>query len=943
MSDLLDEIKELQEKIASLENLRDVLGEDVVTQKKAELQVQIDALRKDAGDEVESELVQPDAARGNGVHTEGGDYVARDKKVSAGKQGAAIGGNVGNVLIADTISFHEPPKQNSLPYPEARKQYLSHLIAAHQHLRLQGISAGSQPLSVSLEKVYVSLTAKDQRSDRDARGDHKSDLQDEAMRGGALTIASAMKDYRRLVVIGDPGCGKTTLLSFLALTYARQAKNLMTERLGLDEHDFLPVLLPLRDLGQHLLAKYSEAGKDGPAVLFNFLNEYFEAQKIVLPEDFFEKPLKSGKAIILLDGMDEVADKALRERIARLIEKFTLRYPRPRYVVTSRIVGYEGAARIGAEFGLVKVRDFSPAEVRQFVHDWTRVVESTLAGDDSEEILRLADEQSGRLIAAIESKPRVADLAVNPLLLTVIALVHRYRANLPERRSELFEEAVEVLLGNWDAAKPGMPTELDVCGIKLDSGDCRSLLEPVAFWMHARRQREIELDDLCSLLTPAFRNLASNGPVAAKKVTARFLQIINERSGMLVERGIGVYGFAHLTFQEYLAARALADREDALAYSMRILSDPWWREVILLQAGYLSTQGKRRVSELIAAILNADAATEPEPHQHLLLAAECLFDVGQARVIGDLLGEARERLKEQVDRPLEKGNKASVLQKVTAMNALARIETRQITSQFWRRPWGEPDWVEIPAGEFWMGNDTGDDDEKPTHRLSLQSFKIARVPVTNAQYALFVNNSGAKPPIHWRGRESPKGLENHPVVNVNWYDAVDYCQWLSEMTGRTVVLPSEAEWEKAARGIGDQRQYSWGDIWQELHANTRELGLKETTPVGLFLNGASPYGVLDLIGNVWEWTRSLFGRWDEGNTKHVNKFLYPYDLYDGREELTRGYEWSRVLRGGSWYASHRLARCVYRDKNFLDYYSNDVGFRVVLLPGFPLRLGGMKK
>jgi predicted NACHT family NTPase len=430
------------------------------------------------------------------------------------EQSVGVNGNVTNSTIntGDTYNITPPhPEKKRLPRAAARQQYLDHLIAAHQHLRLQGISAGSQPLSVSLEKVYVSLTAMDQRVD----GRRKGAPPDERLHSGTLTIASALQRYRRLVVIGDPGSGKTTLLAYLALTYARQDAEIMHARLTLAESDYLPVILPLRNLGYHLRTEHPDPGKDGPTLLLHYLYDYFAAQEIVLPDDFFEQALKSGQAVILLDGMDEVADKTLRERIARLIEKFTLRYPEPRYVVTSRIVGYEGAARIGAQFGLAKVRDFSPAEVRQFVRDWTRAVETTLAGDASPEILRLADAQADHLIAAIESNPRAADLAVNPLLLTVIALVHRYRDSLPGRRSELYEEAVEVLLGNWDAAKPGMPPQFTIGEIKLDSGDRRSLLEPIAFWMHAREQREIELDDLRSLLLPTFKNGSASGEGAA--------------------------------------------------------------------------------------------------------------------------------------------------------------------------------------------------------------------------------------------------------------------------------------------------------------------------------------------------------------------------------------------------------------------------------------------
>ncbi len=547
--------------------------------------------------------------------------------------------------------------------------------------------------------------------------------------------------------------------------------------------------------------------------------------------------------------------------------------------------------------------------------------------------MRLASEQAGKLIDAIEANPRVAELAVNPLLLTVIALVHRYRAQLPERRSELYEEAIEVLLGHWDEAK-GLQSDVEIAGVSMDSGDRRSLLEPVAFWMHERQQREIERDDLRPLLWPTFRTMKGSD-AQAEKALDDFLRVINERSGLLIERGIGVYGFAHLTFQEYLAARALADRADALAFSLGKLPDPWWREVILLQAGYLSTQGKRRVSELIQAILNADPVTEPEPHHHLLLAAECLFDVGAARVEGDLLGQARQRLQEQADAPIQRGERKSVLQKVTAMNTLARIESGQIVASYWKPPWGEPEWVTIPAGEFWLGDDNSRyEDERPSHRVSLPECQIARVPVTNAQYALYVIDAKAKPPEHWRGGQTPKGLENHPVVNVSWHDALAYCNWLGEKIGKPVKLPSEAEWEKAARGAADQRAYPWG-AWQELRCNSSELGLGETTPVGLFLNGASPYGLLDMSGNVWEWTRSIAQQWEEGRKKVVQEFKYPYKADDGREDLEAGDLFSRVLRGGSWNVNQDLARCAYRNWNRPDDGFSRLGFRVVVSPVLP--------
>ncbi|MEW5867675.1 MAG: SUMF1/EgtB/PvdO family nonheme iron enzyme [Chloroflexota bacterium] len=870
------------------------------------------------------------------VYTVLGDQVLGDKVLGDQVRGDKF---AAQQIFITHIYSRETPQEKIIDYETALRRYLDNLIDSHQHLRLQGIRAGSQPLSVALEKVYISLTAVAQQSA--PRPEPRAAGRKGATEGeleaytGALSIPAALQRYRRLVVIGDPGCGKTTLLAYLALSYARALRDeasTVTDRLGLPgESGCLPVLLPLRDLGRHLLEQHPDPSQDGPALLLDYLRAYYQAQSIPLPQDFFAAPLEAGRAVVLLDGMDEVAAPALRQRAARLVEKFAVRYPKNRFVVTSREVGYEGAARVAQGFGLAKVRPFNAGEVRQFVHDWTRAVEVSLAGRESPDILRLADEQSGRLAAAIEANPRLAELAVNPLLLTVVALVHRYRGQLPERRSELYEEAVEVLLGKWDEAK-GLESEAPLAGRTLDSGDRRSLLEPIAFWMHERQRREIERDELCDLLLPVFSGLSGGdeparpraGEIAraAAKAVEAFLRLVAERSGLLVERGVGVYGFAHLTFQEYLAARCLAGRDDAIEYSLARLGDPWWREALLLQAGYLSTQGKRRASALIRAIVEAPRQNEPEPHHHLLLAAECLADVGEVRVEGDLPGEVRRRLQREAERPFKKGERAQALAKIAATNALSRIESGQFATQFWKAPWGEPQWVTIPDGEFWMGSESkqSDDDERPAHRLRLEAFCLARTPLTNAQYAIFVADQKVKPPQHWPGGQPPKGKENHPVVNVSWHEALAYCNWLGEKIERKVYLPSEAEWEKAARGAQDRREYPWGEAWDALRCNSDELGLGDTTPVGLFLNGASPYRVLDLSGNVWEWTRSLWGS------------SYPYQPEDGRENLQAGDDKARVVRGGSFFNFPGLVRCSFRSGNVPDGRDDALGFRVAASP-----------
>ena len=242
-----------------------------------------------------------------------------------------------------------------------------------------------------------------------------------------------------------------------------------------------------------------------------------------------------------------------------------------------------------------------------------------------------------------------------------------------------------------------------------------------------------------------------------------------------------------------------------------------------------------------------------------------------------------------------------------------------------RQPF-EPEMVLIPAGEFRMGSDPkvdkgAFDDEQPQHRLFLPDYYLARTPVTNAQYLPFVQAAGQQAPQHWQGGKPPRGKEEHPVVNVSWDDALAYCRWLAQATGKPYTLPGEAEWEKGARGT-DGWIYPWGNRWDAARCNSSEGGKGDTTPVGAYPRGASPYGLLDMAGNVWEWTRSLWGRG------------YPYNPDDGREDLEAG--GARVVRGGAFGSDTRRVRCAFRNWFIPDRWLRLRGFRVVVGPGCPL-------
>jgi formylglycine-generating enzyme required for sulfatase activity len=246
----------------------------------------------------------------------------------------------------------------------------------------------------------------------------------------------------------------------------------------------------------------------------------------------------------------------------------------------------------------------------------------------------------------------------------------------------------------------------------------------------------------------------------------------------------------------------------------------------------------------------------------------------------------------------------------------------------------EPESVLIPAGKFFMGSDRqvdkdAEDDEQPQHELTLGDFYLGKYAVTITEYHAFVESTGKIPKRWGNYTKFRPEYGHHPVNWIDCFEASDYCDWLSESTGKRYVLPSEAEWEKGARGT-DGRIFPWGNEWNAELCNVIEGDYyhpgrdTSTVDVANFIRGVSPYGLFQMVGNVQEWTRTM---WDE---QHPAKFIYPYDPNDGREDSATTPVLHRVVRGGSFRHKPSANRCAFRNIRLADSPAAYVGFRVAL-------------
>jgi formylglycine-generating enzyme required for sulfatase activity len=784
---------------------------------------------------------------------------------------------------------------------------------------IEPILLSDRPLVFRLRDVYVPLETSgfsDGEVDAEAQEDEQDILGARIGREGMtprILLTDLLNTDRgpHFLISGVPGSGKSTFMRRAAL-----------EEIDRPEPR-LPLLLELKNFGEWL---GRHPGNDCQ-LLLSWAEEALAGVGLA----DLEARLGAGRVVWLLDGLDEIFDTTVRLRAARIIGEWlrTESGRGDRLLLTSRPHAFDQPGVITA-LDLAEARKviepLAPESQREFLGHWFIAIYGEEGTGKAEALLN-------DLWTRVERHPTLPDLRGNPLMLSIIATIYHQGKDLPDRRAELYEQAVLVLLQRrFGPDAPGGGDQL--------VREMRQGLMSVALGMMEKGEvREIGEADFLELLRA--------GMYENRKPTAREAAELEQRanelgchSGLLGMEGVpSRYAFTHLGFQEFLTARAVAQERDPVASLGGRIDKPSWREVVLLTAGYLFENGPGfRGEEFLNALLRGKQANARLPLA-VQAAAEAPPGTLGEKLRDDLLGRSMQALTDPKSRrePAERAQLGL---------AVGRFGDPRLGMD------REDRWVKIDAGAFSMGSTSLDSDipesirnwAQPVHHVRLQAFLLGRFPVTNIEYRGFIEDGGYRREEYWgeegwRWRnltgpafdawyaevpdipdarreewtefflpdDEPKwwrdaaynGL-NQPVVGVNWFEAEAYCNWLNCRmrewppdwweSGMQVRLPSEAQWEYGARGPG-ARTYPWGNQKPTARrANYGEAKLNVTSPVGAFPAGSTPDGLEDMAGNVWEWCRDV---WDP-------------DAYAQREAgledplLDAGDSARRVVRGGSW-------------------------------------------
>jgi hypothetical protein len=737
--------------------------------------------------------------------------------------------------------------------PPDFEPYLEALVDRTDHINISGIfTAGSArgALRHPIEHLFIPLSGE--------RSPHEETGRQVAAR---MSLARLLQDHSRLLIEGQPGAGKTTFLRFVATMLGRDAlgrecpegTSWRMQYLGFhkDQPPLVPVLLRMADFEMLLRSETPTLRYDDGFRLLDMLERISVENDYGIERQGWRMLLEQGGAFLLLDGLDEIADERLRQRVFEVVRDAVRRWSCP-MVATSRPIGTAALHEMG--FHCVTVAPFGKVEIRAFVDHW---VAALYAVDDPQALAGEGAQYRSSLLSAVFDLPRVRRLAANPVMLTCLCVVHWNEGRLPEGRSQVYRAVLRWLIASRSAVRGNAGFTDRFAWSALTRLALAMMTEP------AGKSASYDLGKAAVAMDAVVQRYFPTYPPEERRHEARrWLRFECLGSGIIEELPWARIRFWHLTFQEFLVALQLAWRDDGddpqeswWPLVREHLNHLQWRETVDLLPGCLLDEGgEGRVDKLLRRVL---ALSDNQPS--LAEAARTAAVTG--RFLRTLTAyqyqpqpEVARAYQGVLERCLVVFTRTGAAEfpldiRIVVAEALGRGGDSRLTS-------GRDNFLEVPG---------------------LGGLRMGKYPVTVEEFQRFIEDRGYDRKKYWDHSdhsrswweeprwEEPKHWENQletpnrPVVWVSWNEANAYCHWLTEQLSEEVRLPTEAEWKSAASPDG--RVYPWGEAEPDLQrANFGSL-IGAPTPVGLFPAGDGPYGHSDLAGNVVEWCADCKWGW----------------------------------------------------------------------------------
>lgn len=754
-----------------------------------------------------------------------------------------------------------------------------------------------------------------------------------------LYVSDLIVAHPRLVVLGAPGSGKSTAARHIAI---ERAVSLMDSE---EESDTLvsPVYVTLSDF---VKSTSFLDNKELPIVerFWAYVKDtYCPDDYGAAVEELFDE-FRGGRVALILDGLDEIPDVhrldssvTNRQQIERLISG--LAAIEPEFIlITSRIDGYSHWEIPG--FEVAELAPLRNADIERI-------------GRAFFETIRSGPPTVSRFLIALEPIPD--SLKDRPLFVNLMASVFAKRdfksadieVGLPPNRGALFRESLHLLLERWTIARFDQPS-LDA-RLRCTPSELYDRLRAIAFLTQTKSATTDRADqiDLADLVRELFQ-------LESEPETREVLTFLSKEAGVLVSPSPNEYEFAHRGFQEYLSASHLTTLENGaeLLRSEIVRSPITWREPGLMIGDTMDDDRcKLDVWDFVEALVMPAEGCPVPNHESLWLASQLLVKA--------ITPEARERPRNVALVEESRRQFANVLEGESELEPVRLAEIAESLGVLGDDRVGvgcidrvpEHAWVAVPGGPYSIGATSYEIEalagaswasswsfarEQPSHGVKLTAFEIAKYPVTVEQFDAFLRDEDgyrntrwwSKAGRAWRERagdrvESDDRRPNLPITGVSWYEASAYCKWLSSKTSEKIRLPTEAEWEVAARGP-EGLCFPWGNEFDMSACNSNLANINRVIPVGATKQGQPPWldGPLDMAGNVWEWCSTI------AESTDGQRFGYPYDSEDGRESIARGDSWFRIVRGGSFVNAPFNCRNGFRGRDLPGSQFARQGFRV---------------